>query len=70
VACILSGEMLFFHSTNFLLLVIVFFVINTIYFIYQEEPYMHHRFGQDYLHYKKHVPRWIPNWNPYKKDRV
>jgi len=57
---ILLGETFFFHSFSILSLAILFFIFNTVYFILIEEPNLYKRFGNDYLHYKKHVPRWIP----------
>ena len=46
-----------------------FFVINTIYFILYEEPGLEKRFGEDYLNYKKHVPRWMPRLTPFDLDK-
>ena len=62
---ILLGETFFFHSFSLLNLALFFFVINTVYFIWKEEPDLYKRFGKDYLHYKKNVPRWIPKLRPY-----
>lgn len=63
---ILLGETLFFRSTDILEWAILFFVINTVYFILKEEPDLEKRFGNEYRTYKKKVPRWIPNIRPYK----
>jgi protein-S-isoprenylcysteine O-methyltransferase Ste14 len=30
-----------------------------------EEPGLVKRFGEDYLSYKRNVPRWIPRWTPW-----
>ena len=62
---ILLGETFFLHSFSILSLAILFFIFNTVYFILIEEPNLYKRFGNDYLHYKKHVPRWIPRLHPY-----
>jgi protein-S-isoprenylcysteine O-methyltransferase Ste14 len=63
---ILLGEAFVFHSTNILLWAGVFFLINTLYFRWKEEPALYERFGEDYLTYKKNVPRWMPRWKPYE----
>jgi len=60
-----SGEMIFLNSKGIAILAAVFFLANTIYFILKEEPDLFKRFGNEYLEYKKHVPRWIPNMKPY-----
>lgn len=62
---ILIGETLLLHSTNILMWAGTFFIINTIYFIFKEEPDLQKRFGEDYLRYKSSVPRWIPKFKPY-----
>jgi protein-S-isoprenylcysteine O-methyltransferase Ste14 len=68
VLLVLLGEAFAFWSLNITKWVIVFFVINTIYFIIYEEPNLEERFGEPYKDYKKHVSRWIPNIKPYKPE--
>lgn len=63
---ILIGEALFFHAPNLLIWAGTFFIINTLYFIFKEEPSLEKRFGAAYRHYKTTVPRWIPKWKPYQ----
>ena len=65
VLCLLIGIALFLNSIPILIWAMVFFVINTVYFEFIEEPKLERRFGEDYVHYKNHVPRWIPNTKPY-----
>lgn len=64
---ILSGETLLLNSSAILICAVVFLLVNTIYFILKEEPDLYKRFGEEYLNYKKKVPRWIPNFTPYKQ---
>lgn len=64
---ILIGEALFLHSADILIWAAAFFLINTVYFILKEEPDLYKRFGEEYLHYKKNVPRWIPKFKPYRR---
>lgn len=63
---ILAGESVFFHSTDLLTWMAIFFAINVVYFIAYEEPALEERFGEAYREYKQHVPRWIPRITPYK----
>ena len=53
LGCLLRNE-------NILLWMMIFTFFNTIYFIKKEEPDLEKRFGEDYVEYKKNVPRWIP----------
>ncbi|HTX90005.1 MAG TPA: isoprenylcysteine carboxylmethyltransferase family protein [Anaerolineales bacterium] len=60
------GEAVLFASYGIALLAIFNFILNTLYFIYSEEPGLAKRFGEEYLEYKKNVPRWIPRLKPWR----
>ncbi len=60
------GEAIAFLSPIMAFLAALFFAINTIYFIYSEEPGLEKRFGVEYLEYKKNVPRWLPRLKPWQ----
>ena len=66
VMTVLLGEALIFHSTRILIWLILFFIINSVYFMLSEEPGLEKRFGNDYTEYKRNVPRWIPRTTPWK----
>ena len=63
---ILVGETILFASYGIALLAALNIVINTVYFIFFEEPGLEKRFGEQYIEYKKNVPRWIPRWKPWQ----
>jgi protein-S-isoprenylcysteine O-methyltransferase Ste14 len=65
VIMIETGEALLFASVWLGLVGLLFFAINHVYFIFSEEPGLEKRFGQDYVMYKKNVPRWIPRLKPW-----
>lgn len=67
VLMIVLGEALIFSSLELFVLFILFFIVNHIYFVYSEEPGLIKRFGDDYIEYKKNVPRWIPRLKPWDK---
>ena len=62
---VLTGETIFFWSSALLTYTLLFFLINTVYFILVEEPGLEERFGGEYNEYKIHVPRWLPRVKPY-----
>jgi protein-S-isoprenylcysteine O-methyltransferase Ste14 len=66
VITIQAGEAIAFFSPIMALLASLFFVINTVYFIYSEEPGLEKRFGTAYLEYKRNVPRWLPRLKPWR----
>jgi len=67
VMFMLLAEALLFRSWPLAGWLIIFFLINAIYFPLVEEKGLTKRFGDDYLQYKAHVPRWFPrimSWSP------
>ncbi|NKB48266.1 MAG: isoprenylcysteine carboxylmethyltransferase family protein [Alphaproteobacteria bacterium] len=65
VLLILIGESLIFQSSAIGTWMLVFFVVNGVYFPLSEEKGLEERFGDDYRRYKENVPRWIPRMNPW-----
>lgn len=65
VLAVLLGEAFLFGSGLLFLFAAVFAALNHYWFIHVEEPQLLKRFGEDYRHYTRHVPRWIPNIKPY-----
>lgn len=69
VFIILLGEFFLLNSLDTLIWALIFFIINTVYFIFKEEPDLLKRFGKEYERYKKNVPRWLPRLKPYNLDK-
>jgi protein-S-isoprenylcysteine O-methyltransferase Ste14 len=44
------------------------FALNAVYIPLVEEPGLERRFGDDYLHYREHVPRWLPRLRPWNEE--
>lgn len=59
---IFIGEALWLRSLPIITWAFIFFIINTFYFMLQEEPFLERKFGDEYRIYKSKVPRWIPKW--------
>lgn len=64
----LLGESFIAHSVNIYIWAILFYAINTIYFLISEEPGLEKRFGTEYREYRKNVPRWIPRFTPWRPE--
>ena len=62
----LLGEAFFFSSLPLLGWLVLFAAINAFWIPLWEEPNLIRRFGEDYLLYKKHVPRWLPRLSPWR----
>ena len=60
VIMMIMGESAIFSSLGVFIWGALFFIINTFYFRFSEEIGLEKRFGDEYLRYKKNVPRWIP----------
>ena len=68
VIVVLVGEAALFASNWIFLLAVFFFVLNTVYFIYSEQPGLVKRFGAEYTEYKKNVPMWLPRLKPWQPE--
>ena len=69
VFTILVGEAILLASLNIAVWAVAFFIINTLYFILFEEPGLIKRFGEEYMEYKRNVPRWMPRIKPWYPDK-
>ena len=66
VGLVLLGESLLTASWPILCWFVLFAAINAAYIPLSEEPGLVRRFGEDYVSYKRHVPRWIPRLTPWE----
>lgn len=68
VMLVLMAEALLLQSVPIAIWMVTFFILNTVYFAFSEEPQLETRFGDAYREYKRHVPRWIPRLSPYEGE--
>jgi protein-S-isoprenylcysteine O-methyltransferase Ste14 len=66
VLFILLGEAALLGSLPLLVWFLIFFAANAIYFPLSEEKGLERRFGDEYLSYKRNVPRWVPRLRPWR----
>jgi protein-S-isoprenylcysteine O-methyltransferase Ste14 len=67
VLCILLGEAAITASSWLLLWFAILFTLLHTNIRFWEEPHLTRRYGDDYINYRQHVPRWIPRisaWEP------
>ena len=60
VMFILLGESVVAASVPLLIWFAIFVAVNVVYILMMEEPGLMKRFGEEYLAYKRNVPRWGP----------
>lgn len=65
---VLIGEAILFQSFGLLIYFIIIFGIFCVH-VLLEETHLEGEFGETYNHYRKSVPRWIPQLRPYKGKR-
>jgi protein-S-isoprenylcysteine O-methyltransferase Ste14 len=65
VFCVLLGESLLTGSVPLFRWFLIVAIINAIYIPLSEETGLVKRFGDEYLTYKRNVPRWIPRLTPW-----
>jgi protein-S-isoprenylcysteine O-methyltransferase Ste14 len=66
VLFVLLGESVLTASVPLFCLFFFAGVLNAVYIPLVEEPGLVKRFGEEYLTYKRHVPRWIPRLTPWE----
>ncbi|OLO39008.1 hypothetical protein BTR23_10735 [Alkalihalophilus pseudofirmus] len=69
VVFILLGEVILAGSVPLLIWFVLFTTINYCYFIIGEEPHLTKKFGEDYVEYKRNVPRLFPRRTPWKSGK-
>lgn len=67
VILVLLAEGLLLRSAPHLQWAGIFFLINAIFIPLLEEPLLKRKFGEEYIEYRKGVPRLIPRLRPWKK---
>jgi protein-S-isoprenylcysteine O-methyltransferase Ste14 len=60
VGTILAGQAVFFRSWAIASELVVFVLLNAVWFPLVEEPGLRERFGDAYGEYSARVPRWLP----------
>lgn len=65
VFCVILGEAALLGSRFILYWFVFFAVLNALYISVIEEPGLERRFGQAYVRYRQHVPRWLPRLSPW-----
>jgi len=63
VLTVLIGESTAILSAPIFKWLVIFFIVNNIWFFIFEEPNLEKKFGDQYREYKKSVPRWIPRFH-------
>ena len=66
ILLILFSEYFLLNAIQILFWMVLFFIINNIYFYVFEENQLESNFGEKYRRYKKNVPMWIPRFTPWK----
>ena len=65
---VLLGEATLLGSLPILVWFLVVFAMNALYIPLVEEPDLSQRFGEEYLAYKRNVPRWVPRLRPWTQE--
>jgi protein-S-isoprenylcysteine O-methyltransferase Ste14 len=66
VMSILLAETIFYGSLPLLIWFGFFLLVTSVVIPLGEEPGLEKRFGEKYVRYKQHVPRWIPRLTPWR----
>ncbi len=69
VFLVLLGEAALLSSPPLLVWFLVVFGVNAVYIPLIEERGLRNRFGEEYMDYRRNVPRWIPRVRPWTPGR-
>jgi protein-S-isoprenylcysteine O-methyltransferase Ste14 len=61
----LAGEAILFESRSLVVYIAIVWFIVHLFICFYEEPTLTRRYGDEYLVFKRHVPRWIPRLTPW-----
>ena len=62
----LIGELILFEKRALLLYMAVVWLVVHLFVCFYEEPTLTRRYGEEYLRFKRHVPRWLPRLTPWR----
>ena len=65
---VLLGEAILLGSPPIFVWFLVVSAVNAVYIPFVEEPDLSQRFGEEYLVYKRNVPRWVPRLRPWTQE--
>ena len=65
----LGGECLMFQSWALFYYLLFFIGVNLVYFPLSEEKGLYKRYGNEYLEYKRNVPRFLPRLTPHQSTK-
>jgi protein-S-isoprenylcysteine O-methyltransferase Ste14 len=69
VLTVLVGQSLLFQSIDLLGVALVVAIACHLFVRFYEEPRLTSTYGDEYLHYKLHVRRWIPRISPWRGNQ-
>jgi protein-S-isoprenylcysteine O-methyltransferase Ste14 len=64
----LVGEAILFESRTMVVYVAVVSLVIHVFICFYEEPTLTRRYGEEYLRYKRNVPRWLPRLTPWNGE--
>ena len=63
-----GAEALLLNSWAIFILLVIFVIINMLYFPLVEEKRLEKRFGEAYRNYRRNVPRLVPRLSPWREE--
>jgi protein-S-isoprenylcysteine O-methyltransferase Ste14 len=62
----LAGEAILFEKRAMLVYIALVWLAIHLFICLYEEPTLTRRYGEEYLRFKRHVPRWLPHLTPWR----
>jgi protein-S-isoprenylcysteine O-methyltransferase Ste14 len=65
VVTALAGEAILFESRVMVVYLILVWLASHLFVCLHVEPTLTRRYGEQYVRFKRHVPRWLPRLTPW-----
>lgn len=65
----LAGEFILFRNRGIAIETTLTWLGASIFILLYEEPSLTRQYGEEYLGYKQHVPRWLPRLTPWRQPQ-
>ena len=63
----LAGEAVLFERRNLIVYLAIVWLATHLFVYFYEEPTLTRRYGDEYLRFKRNVPRWLPRLKPWMR---
>lgn len=65
----LAGELILFRNRGIVIEAALAWLAASVFILLHEEPSLTRQYGEEYIQYRQHVPRWLPRPTPWRQPQ-